>query len=253
MRGGVPGSVGDPGEEVGEGAGAVVRRGAGTGGVPSLVVMRASSTLPAPDVSPDGCQETLDVKRLDIKRLHVDTTTTLIVMEDEVDRLVAAWRRERPDLDVEPLEVLSRVSRLARHLDRARRLAFAEHSLEPWEFDVLTALRRAGSPVPALPRPAADPDPGHLRHDDEPYRPAGEEGPGRAPPRPQRPPGRTGPPHRGGPGPRGPGLLAQEPDSSNWQERPAILAELSSGPQRGELQQAGLLRQLTAPFDNIPG
>ncbi|OSC55274.1 MarR family transcriptional regulator, partial [Streptomyces sp. 4F] len=29
-------------------------------------------------------------------------------MEDEVDRLVAAWRRERPDLDVEPLEVLSR-------------------------------------------------------------------------------------------------------------------------------------------------
>lgn len=67
-------------------------------------------------------------------------------MEDEVDRLVSAWRRERPDLDVEPLEVLSRISRLARHLDRARRTAFAEHSLEPWEFDVLTALRRAGAP-----------------------------------------------------------------------------------------------------------
>ncbi|MFJ6771154.1 hypothetical protein ACIQOV_09320, partial [Kitasatospora sp. NPDC091257] len=50
-------------------------------------------------------------------------------MEDEVDRLVAAWRRERPDLDVEPLEVLSRVSRLARHLDRARRTAFAEFDL----------------------------------------------------------------------------------------------------------------------------
>ena len=72
-------------------------------------------------------------------------------MEDEVDRLVAAWRRERPDLDVEPLEVLSRVSRLARHLDRARRLAFAEHSLEPWEFDVLTSLRRAGAPYQLSP------------------------------------------------------------------------------------------------------
>lgn len=72
-------------------------------------------------------------------------------MQDEVDRLVAAWRRERPDLDVEPLEVLSRVSRLARHLDRARRLAFAEHRLEPWEFDVLTALRRAGSPYQLSP------------------------------------------------------------------------------------------------------
>src|ERR1051325_1448512 len=93
----------------------------------------------------------LDVKRLDIKRLHIDTTTTLIVMEDEVDRLLAAWRRERPDLDVEPLEVLSRVSRLARHLDRARRIAFAEVGLEPWEFDVLTALRRAGAPYQLSP------------------------------------------------------------------------------------------------------
>ena len=51
---------------------------------------------------------------------------------DEVDGLVAAWRRERPDLDVEPLEVLSRVSRLARHLDLARREAFETHDLEPW-------------------------------------------------------------------------------------------------------------------------
>lgn len=67
-------------------------------------------------------------------------------MQDEVDRLVAAWARERPDLDVRPLEVLSRVSRLARHLDRARRTAFAAHDLEAWEFDVLAALRRAGRP-----------------------------------------------------------------------------------------------------------
>jgi DNA-binding MarR family transcriptional regulator len=70
---------------------------------------------------------------------------------DEVDRLVAAWRRERPDLDVRPLEVLSRVTRLARHLDRARRTAFAEHALEPWEFDVLSALRRAGEPYQLSP------------------------------------------------------------------------------------------------------
>jgi DNA-binding MarR family transcriptional regulator len=67
-------------------------------------------------------------------------------MEDEVDRLVASWRRERPDLDVSPMEVLSRVTRLARHLDRARRQAFAAHDLESWEFDVLAALRRSGPP-----------------------------------------------------------------------------------------------------------
>src|SRR5262247_2496537 len=70
---------------------------------------------------------------------------------DEVDDLVAAWQAQRPDLDVEPLQVLSRISRLARHLDRARRAAFAAHNLEPWAFDVLSALRRQGSPYQLSP------------------------------------------------------------------------------------------------------
>lgn len=65
---------------------------------------------------------------------------------DEVDRIVEAWQRERPDLDVTPLTVLSRVTRLARHLDLARRGAFSRSDLESWEFDVLAALRRAGAP-----------------------------------------------------------------------------------------------------------
>jgi DNA-binding MarR family transcriptional regulator len=70
---------------------------------------------------------------------------------DEVDDLVAAWHSERPDLDVEPLQVLSRISRLARHLDRARRAAFTDHGLELWEFDVLSALRRQGAPYQLTP------------------------------------------------------------------------------------------------------
>ena len=70
---------------------------------------------------------------------------------DDVDRIVSAWRRERPDLDVSPLEVLSRVSRLARRLDLARGTAFAEHGLDGWEFDVLSALRRAGTPYELSP------------------------------------------------------------------------------------------------------
>ena len=84
----------------------------------------------------------LDVKNLD--EYHV-------FMRDEVDRLVEAWRRERADLDLRPMEVLSRVSRLGHHLDRARRSAFAAHGLESWEFDVLAALRRAGAPYQLSP------------------------------------------------------------------------------------------------------
>ncbi len=72
--------------------------------------------------------------------------------EDEVDRIVAAWGRERDDLDFAPLEVFSRVDRLARHLDRARRAAFDASGVEPWEFDVLSALRRAGEPYELSPK-----------------------------------------------------------------------------------------------------
>ena len=72
-------------------------------------------------------------------------------MQDEVDRLVEAWQRERADLDLRPMEVLSRVTRLSHHLDRARRQAFTEHGVESWEFDVLAALRRAGHPYELSP------------------------------------------------------------------------------------------------------
>jgi DNA-binding MarR family transcriptional regulator len=75
----------------------------------------------------------------------------IIPMRDEVDRLIEAWQRERDDLDLRPMQVLSRVSRLSHHLDRARRQAFAEHGIEAWEFDVLAALRRAGAPYELSP------------------------------------------------------------------------------------------------------
>lgn len=70
---------------------------------------------------------------------------------DEVDRIVAAWRHERPDLDVSPMEILSRVSRLARQLDLARKTSFTDYGIEGWAFDVLSALRRSGEPYQLSP------------------------------------------------------------------------------------------------------
>ena len=75
-----------------------------------------------------------------------------MAQQDEVDRIVDAWQRERPDLDFAPLHVLSRVARLSKHLDRARRAAFTASALESWEFDVLSALRRAGEPYRLSPK-----------------------------------------------------------------------------------------------------
>ena len=84
-------------------------------------------------------------------RAATGTSAAGFPVTDEVDDLVAGWQAERPDLNVEPLQVLSRISRLARHLDRARRAAFAAHGLESWEFDVLSALRRQGAPYQLSP------------------------------------------------------------------------------------------------------
>ena len=72
-------------------------------------------------------------------------------MRDEVDELIEAWARERGDLDLTPVSVFSRISRLAHHVDRERRAAFTAHGIESWEFDVLAALRRAGDPYELSP------------------------------------------------------------------------------------------------------
>lgn len=72
-------------------------------------------------------------------------------MADDVDGIVAAWQRERPDLDASPLLVLSRVTRLAELMAARRKKIFAEHLLRPHEFDVLAALRRAGEPYELTP------------------------------------------------------------------------------------------------------
>lgn len=72
-------------------------------------------------------------------------------MQDAVDHLLRDWARERTDLDLAPMAVLSRVTRLALLLDRGRQEAFEAHALVGWEFDVLAALRRAGEPYELSP------------------------------------------------------------------------------------------------------
>lgn len=67
-------------------------------------------------------------------------------MEDAVDRVLAQWGRERPDLDVRAMAVIGRIGRAEAILDKRVGAALAEHDLLPGEFDLLATLRRAGSP-----------------------------------------------------------------------------------------------------------
>jgi DNA-binding MarR family transcriptional regulator len=67
-------------------------------------------------------------------------------MADAVDVVTAQWARERPDLDVWPMGIIGRISRLDRLFGRDLKDFFAEHGLESFEFDVLATLRRSGAP-----------------------------------------------------------------------------------------------------------
>lgn len=66
--------------------------------------------------------------------------------DDDVDLLIDAWSRRLPDVDLTPLDVMSRLRRVALRLARLRAEAFTSAGLSVWEFDVLAALRRAEEP-----------------------------------------------------------------------------------------------------------
>lgn len=63
-------------------------------------------------------------------------------MQDGVDRIIAQWARVRPDVDVSPMGVVGRLSRLTRLFERELQEVFAQHGLQPGEFDILATLRR---------------------------------------------------------------------------------------------------------------
>lgn len=65
---------------------------------------------------------------------------------DAVDEILEQWRRERPDLDLQPMGIFGRLGRLAAVGSKVVSGTLAEHGLNVGEFDVLAALRRAGSP-----------------------------------------------------------------------------------------------------------
>ena len=65
---------------------------------------------------------------------------------DHVDRILAQWRRELPDLNVTPLGIFGRLFRAAQLADAALGSALSHHDLQPGWFDLLAALRRAGAP-----------------------------------------------------------------------------------------------------------
>ena len=66
--------------------------------------------------------------------------------DDHLDRIIAEWGRERPDLDTRALALVGRLLRVAHMADRALGKGVAKYDLQNGWFDLLAALRRAGTP-----------------------------------------------------------------------------------------------------------
>lgn len=71
--------------------------------------------------------------------------------DDEVDLIIDAWSRRLPEVDLTPLDVMSRLRRVSNRLGRLRASAFEGAGLAVWEFDVLAALGRAEPPYELSP------------------------------------------------------------------------------------------------------
>ncbi|WP_246183799.1 MarR family winged helix-turn-helix transcriptional regulator [Pandoraea anhela] len=68
-----------------------------------------------------------------------------------MDKILAQWHSERPDLDVSPMGVIGRLKRCAALVQQQLDATFAEFDMSGWEFDMLATLRRAGSPYRLAP------------------------------------------------------------------------------------------------------
>lgn len=70
---------------------------------------------------------------------------------DHIDKIVAQWNAERPDLDVEPMELIGRFVRIANHLREGMNRTYVKFGLNSASFDVLATLRRSGAPYALSP------------------------------------------------------------------------------------------------------
>jgi DNA-binding MarR family transcriptional regulator len=70
---------------------------------------------------------------------------------DSIDRHIAHWSRELPDLDPELEGIVTRMQKLVARLRRTKEASLAAHGLKEWEYDVLHHLRAVGPPYQVAP------------------------------------------------------------------------------------------------------
>jgi DNA-binding MarR family transcriptional regulator len=72
-------------------------------------------------------------------------------MQDRIDRILAQWSRERPDLETRAMGLVGRIQRAAAALRPRLDDTHERSGLQGESFDVLASLRRSGRPYQLSP------------------------------------------------------------------------------------------------------
>ena len=75
---------------------------------------------------------------------------------DTVDRLVTEWKQERPELDVDAMQVVGRIIKLGKVLEKRASSVLKESGIHYTDLDVLATIRRSGKPYQLAPKQIMD-------------------------------------------------------------------------------------------------
>jgi DNA-binding MarR family transcriptional regulator len=81
---------------------------------------------------------------MSVSRAERAVSDHVYVPRDSVDELQDSWRRQRPDLDIEPVGVIGRLARVRGRIDDELLGVLQAHGLGPANFAVLVTLARIG-------------------------------------------------------------------------------------------------------------
>lgn len=71
---------------------------------------------------------------------------------DGIDLLVKEWKKEQPELDTSAMEVVGRLLKLGKILERRAEYALKESGIHYTDLDVLATIRRSGKPYELTPK-----------------------------------------------------------------------------------------------------
>lgn len=70
---------------------------------------------------------------------------------DLIDTLIYEWKQERPELDSSAMEIVGRILKLSKLLERRASEALSSYNIHYTDLDVLATIRRSGTPYELTP------------------------------------------------------------------------------------------------------